>query len=192
MIRFAKIASTVLGSRARTLIAKAIGLGDEGADDDAEQLDDIEVLQPLGVFARPAVTSKLEALLFELGEEVVAAFFTDKGKPRFTDAEEGETRIYSAADASCRVRLRADGSIDIEATSNKNIRITATGGANIVLNGGTLDVARKTDAVSPSADMTTWMGQVAAAVNGLVPGAVAPPAPVSFATITGGAATVKA
>ena len=49
---------------------------------------------------------------------------------------------------------------------------------------GALGVARQTDTVGPSAAMTTWMTQVAAFINGLVPGTVAPPSVVTIGTIT--------
>lgn len=191
MITFAKITRTRLGERARALFAQMRGLGSEGDDEAAQSIDDAEVVQPLGLFARPVIRRGLEALMLWIGEETVAAFMINKSEPRL-DVEEGETRLYGAKESSCRVRMRADGSIDVEAKSGAAIRITASDGANIVLNGGSLDVARKTDAVSPSTDMTTWMTSVATAINALATGSVAPPVPASFATITGGNTTVKA
>lgn len=53
-------------------------------------------------------------------------------------------------------------------------------------------VARIGDTVGAASGMATWMSQVATAVNGLVPGAVAPPTPADFGTITSGASKVKA
>lgn len=191
MFRFLKITRTRLGNRARTLLAQVRGYGSEGADDAAEAQDDIEVVQPLGLFARAVIADGLELLAAEIGDSTLGLAVINKALSAL-DVEEGETRLYGAKESSCRVRMRADGSIDVEAKSGAAIRITTAGGANIVLNGGTLDVARKTDAVSPSAAMVTWMSQVATAINVLAPGSVAPPAPTSFATITGGASTVKA
>lgn len=147
-MRFAKILRTALGARARTLLVQLRGLGDTANDDAAESLDDVEVLQPLGVFARPMIRASLEALLVEVGEELLALALADKGAGVLNDVEEGETRLYSAGGATCRVRLRADGSIDIEATSNKNIRITSAGSGEVVLNGGSLKVARVTDSTT--------------------------------------------
>ena len=44
--------------------------------------------------------------------------------------------------------------------------------------------ARLGDATSAAAGMLTWMSQVAAAINAIAPGAIAPPAPLDFGTIT--------
>ena len=57
--------------------------------------------------------------------------------------------------------------------------------------GGTLGVARMTDSVGSSPLMTTWMSQVAAFINGLVPGTVAPPSVVTIGTITSASADLK-
>lgn len=191
MFRFLKVTRTRLGDRARALLLQIRGYGAEGADDTAEAQDDVELVQPFGLFARAVIADGLEALAVEIGDSTLGLALINKALSTL-DVEEGETRLYGAKESSCRVRLRADGSMDIEAKSGAAIRITTAGGANIVLNGGSLDVARKTDAVSPTAAMTTWMSQVATAINALAPGSVAPPAPVTFATITGGNATVKA
>ena len=193
MLRFAKVVRTKIGERARTLLANLRGLGDESGDDAAEALDDVEVLQPLGLFSRPVIAAKLEALIAELGEEVVALVLGNKSQSAL-DVEEGETRLYGAKESSCRVRLRADGSIDIEAKSGAAIRITTAGGANIVLNGGSLDVARKTD---PVAGGTLYFvpGTGGATLAYVAPGGAplpGTPIPLSGFTIDGGAARVKA
>jgi hypothetical protein len=191
MFRFLKVTRTRLGDRARALLLQIRGYGAEGGDDAAEAQDDVELVQPFGLFARAVIADGLEALAVEIGDSTLGLALINKALSTL-DVEEGETRLYGAKESSCRVRLRADGSMDIEAKSGAAIRITTAGGGNIVLNGGTLDVARKTDTVSPTAAMTTWMSQVATAINALAPGSVAPPSPATFATITGGNATVKA
>lgn len=191
MFRFLKVTRTRLGDRARALLMQIRGFGSEGGDDTAEAQDDVELVQPFGLFARAVIADGLEALAVEIGDSTLGLALINKALSTL-NVEEGETRLYGAKESSCRVRLRADGSLDIEAKSGAAIRITTAGGGNIVLNGGTLDVARKTDAVSPTAEMTTWMSQVATAINLLAPGSVAPPAPTTFATINGGASTVKA
>lgn len=192
MFRFPKVTRLRLGDRARVLLAQIRGYGAEGASDtETESQDDVEVVQPFGLFARAVIADGLELLAAEVGDSTLGLALINKALGAL-DVEEGETRLYGAKESSCRVRMRADGSIDVEAKSGAAIRITTAGGANIVLNGGTLDVARKTDAVSPTAAMTTWMSQVATAINALAPGSVAPPAPLTFATITSGNSTVKA
>lgn len=191
MFRHLKVTRTRLGERARTLLAQIRGFGSEGADDSAEAQDDIEVVQPFGLLARPVIAAGLELLGVEIGDSTLGLALLNKALSAL-DVEEGETRLYGAKESSCRVRMRADGSIDVEAKSGAAIRITTAGGANIVLNGGTLDVARKTDPVSPTTAMVTWMSQVATAINTLAPGSVTPAAPLTFATITSGNSTVKA
>ncbi len=191
MFRFLKITRTRLGDRARTLLAQVRGYGSEGADDTAEAQDDVEVVQPLGLFARAVIADGLELLAAEVGDSTLGLAVINKALSAL-DVEEGETRLYGAKESACRVRMRADGSIDVAAKSGANVRITVAGGGAVVLNGGTLDVARKTDTVTPTSGMVTWMAQVAAAINAIAPGSVAPPAPTSFATITGGNSTVKA
>lgn len=144
-MRFAKVLRSSLAARARALLVQLRGLGDTDNDSEAEAHDDVEVFQPLGLFARPTIRASLEALIVEVGEELLALALGDKGAGVLDDVEEGETRVYSAGGSTCRVRLRADGSIDIEATSDKNIRITSAGSGEVVLNGGSLKVARVTD-----------------------------------------------
>lgn len=184
MIRFAKVLRTRLGASARTLLVQLRGLGSTGDDDGAEALDDVEVMQPLGLFSRPVIAAKLEALIAEIGEEVVALVLGNKSQSAL-DVEEGETRLYGAKESTCRIRMRADGSIDIEAKSATDIR----------LNGGSLKVARVTDP-------TTGHAHAAGAMVVVLPGPVVPPGtyPVTGASAvatdtiasSGGAARVKA
>lgn len=56
---------------------------------------------------------------------------------------------------------------------------------------GTLGVARQTDTVGPSAAMETWMSQVAAFINGIAPGTVAPPSVTTIGTITSSSGDLK-
>jgi phage gp45-like len=191
MLRFAKVVRTRLGERVRTLLVNLRGLGDEGDDDAAETLDEVETLQPLGLFSRPTITAKLEALVAELGEEVVALLLGDKGAGVLGDVEEGETRVYSAGGSTCRVRLRADGSIDIEATSNKNIRITSAGSGDVVLNGGSLKVARVTDPTTGHTHTVTH-ALTAPPMGGAVTGTITISTATDTIASSGGAARVKA
>lgn len=190
MLRFAKVVRTKIGERARTLLANLRGFGDESGDDAAEALDDVEVLQPLGLFSRPVIAAKLEALIAELGEEVVALVLGNKSQSAL-DVEEGETRLYSAGGSTCRVRLRADGSIDIEATSNKNIRITSAGSGEVVLNGGSLKVARVTDETAGHVHTVTH-ALTAPAMGGPVTGTITIATATDTIASSGGAARVKA
>lgn len=195
MFRHLKVTRTRLGERARTLLAQIRGFGSEGADDSAEAQDDIEVVQPFGLLARPVIAAGLELLGVEIGDSTLGLALLNKALS-VLDVEEGETRLYGAKESSCRVRMRADGSIDVEAKSGAAIRITTAGGANIVLNGGTLDVARKTDPVS-GGTLYFVPGTGGATLAYAPPGYVGPvipgiPIPLSGFAIDGGNATVKA
>lgn len=190
-MRFAKVLRSSLAARARALLVQLRGLGDTDNDSEAEAHDDVEVFQPLGLFARPTIRASLEALVVEVGEELLALALGDKGAGVLDDVEEGETRVYSAGGSTCRVRLRADGSIDIEATSNKNIRITSAGSGDVVLNGGTLKVARVTDSTTGHAHTATH-ALTAPAGGGLVTGTITIASATDTIAASGGASRVKA
>lgn len=164
MLQFFKVTGLRMATRVRTLLAQVRGLGQEGADDDALGLDDVEILQPLGLFVRPVIAAGLELLGVELGEETVGIALLNKALS-VLDVETGETRLYGAQQPTARVRLRADGSVDIEALTGEAIRITTAGGGDIVLNGGTLRIARETDPVTVGGAMSTWMAAVTAATG---------------------------
>lgn len=194
VIEFVKVTAATASASSRVLTVQAAGVGAEGDDNGAQSFDDVEVTQPCGLMARPALTSTTEAVAVRRGDELVALVIVDKGAPA-QDVEAGETRLYGvngSTNGAAVIRIRATGAIEVTAKSGTNVSISVSGGGNVVLAGGSLSVARQTDAVSPHANMTTWMTQVALAVNGLVPGAVAPALPVNFATIAAGAANVKA
>jgi phage gp45-like len=137
MLRFAKVLRTRLGASARTLLVQLRGLGSTGDDDQAEALDDVEVMQPFGLFSRPPLATSLEALIAEIGEEVIALVLGNKGASAL-DVEEGETRLYGAKESDARVRLRASGAVNVESKA----------ATDITLNGGTKSVARVDDTVN--------------------------------------------
>lgn len=144
---FFKVTSTVLGTATRVLLAQLRGPGDEGSDTTSEPVDGAEVYGLLGLFVRPFLTAHTEAISFRMGDQVVVLSFSDKSLSVFGDVEEGETRLYGAKVPTARLRLRADGSLDLETAGSAALRITATGTGDIVLNGGTLKVARDSDPV---------------------------------------------
>lgn len=183
MIDFGRIFRLVVDGALRVMTAQVAQYGDDEEGGAVEQEDGAEVLHPVGFIALPVVTTTLEGVVVTRGDEPVVLVLVDKGAPA-QDVEEGEARMHGVGSSN--------GTAVIRIRNNGDIEITPKSGRSVILNGGSLEVARKTDAVGPSANMSTWMTQVALAVNGLVPGAVNPAAPVNFATITGGAANVKA
>lgn len=140
MIEFFKVLSTSVASRARTLLAQLRGFGSEGDDNNAEPIDDAEVVYPVGFASRPYVSANTEAVGVRIGDEVVVLAIIDKGSGRdqLATIEAGEARLYSPKEPACVIRCKADGSIEI----------TSKAGTNIVLNGGNLEVARRTDPTS--------------------------------------------
>lgn len=213
---FVRVTGLEVDDELRVQTAQTVGFGDEVDGGDAEQSDEAEVLQPAGFASRPAITDTLEGFAVMRGDEPVVLVLVDKGAPA-QELEAGETRMHGvngSTNSATVIRIRANGDVDITAKSARDINLSVSGGGSVnlsasgggdinlnvsgggdvVLAGGSLKVARVTDAVDPSAGMATWMSQVAAAVNILAPGSVTPASPLTFATIAsgGGATNVKA
>lgn len=161
MIDFAEIRSTAQ-ARLKNILARVIYGGVTGTDDGAQVVPDAsadegeegaEVWQQWGFASRPltgGANGVVEALVVPLeGGLVVLA--TRQQRTQVTVAP-GEVVLFNSA-AGCTVRLTAAGKVEI----------TAANGQDIVLNGGTLRVARETDAVAPSEAMATWMSAVSTA-----------------------------
>lgn len=136
---FYKVATLTPSASTRTATAQLVGAGTDGDDANAERIDGCEVAMPSGLASVPALTQTTEAYAVRRGDEAVVLVIIDKGAPPQV-AESGETRLYGVGQSNNAsvVRIRANGDIEI----------TAGATANIVLNGGTLDVARKTDAIA--------------------------------------------
>lgn len=178
-----RVLATRQGQQSRVVTADLAGAGQTGDDDGAENFSDEEVLHPLGFASRPVCTEHTEAIALRVGDQQYVMFVVDKGAALFTDLEEGETRISGAKETTAVIRIRSDGSIEI----------TPAAGTDIVLNGGTLKVARQTDGVNKSTPLGVWMGQVEIALNVLAPGAVTPLSTTftGIGEIAGGASHVK-
>ena len=159
-----RVLATRVGEKSRVVTADLAGAGQTGDDDGAENFSDEEVLHPLGFASRPVVTEHTEAIALRVGDQQYVLFILDKGAAVYTDLEEGETRMSGSKEPSATIRIRADGSVEI----------TPAAGTDLVLNGGTLKVARQTDSVNKSDLMGTWMTQVESALNGLAFGSVTP------------------
>lgn len=194
VIEFVNVTSAAASSRFCVSTLQAVGVGAVGADGEAERFDDVEHTQPAGLFAVPTTSANTEAVVIRRGDEAVALVVVDKSKPA-QNVESGETRLYGVggSNGTAVIRIRADGSIEITAKVGVNISLNVDGAGDVVLDGGSLKVARATDPVTPHANMTAWMTAVAGFINGLAPGTV-PPLPVSFAIISAatGASHVKA
>jgi phage gp45-like len=138
MLRFAKVKLTSLATGARALLGQLRGLGPEADDAASEPYDDAELLQPMGLIARPARSDTLQALVFEIAEELLGLLVRDKGQPAITDLEEGETRLYAANNGACRIRLKANGDVVIEMAAGHNVYVGGTSGAVPIALGDTV------------------------------------------------------
>lgn len=147
-MEFVKITSVAVSTSTRAVTMQAAGAGAEGDDNDAERFDDVEVVQPLGVLASPILTDTTQAVAVRHGDELVALFIVDKGRSAQA-IESGETRLYGAGtnNQTTVIRLRASGAIEITSANNGAINITANGTGDVVVNGGSLKIARVTDPV---------------------------------------------
>lgn len=149
VIEFVKVTAATASTSSRVLTVQAAGVGAEGDDDGAQGFDSVEVAQPAGIMASPTLTATTEAVAVRRGDELIALVLIDKGAAA-QSVEAGETRLYGVGsdNATAVIRLRANGDVEITAKSARAIRLATSGGGDIVLNGGTLKVARVTDAVS--------------------------------------------
>lgn len=168
-----KVTRTFYSAVSKLLHFDLLGVGDEGDDENAERADDAPMLQQMGVAVRPLIQRTLRALGWRYGDEVWVLKLWDKART-ITDLLEGETRVYSVGKLTVAISLRQDGSL----------RANSDGG-DLVLNNGTLKVARDTDSVVATTAFGTWLAAVAAAT-----GTGTPPTPMG--SISGGATTVKA
>lgn len=124
-VEFLKITRTVLGTAARVLLAQLRGNGDEGDDATAEPIDAAEVVQPLGLFARPALTAHTEAVALRLGDQVVVLTVQDKSLSVLS-VPEGATWLYGAQNPAACVRLNADGTVDILSAGDVRVKSGST------------------------------------------------------------------
>lgn len=182
-----KVLSLATSTTRRVLTAQCAGVGSEGADDAAERFDGVEVAQPAGLMASPALTATTEALAVRRGDELIALFLIDKGAAVQALAA-GETKLHgvNGTNAATVIHIRADGSMDITSANNGAINISAHGTGGVVVNGGTKRVAREEDALNvgtlvatagPYPVLFTYVAGVAGAP------AVAPPGGVALAGV---------
>ena len=182
-----KVLSLTTSTTRRVLTAQCAGRGAEGDDDAAERFDGVEVAQPAGLMASPALTATTEALAVRRGDELIALFLIDKGA-NVQAVEAGETRLYGAGtqNATTVIRLRSNGAIDITSANNGAINISAHGTGDVVVNGGSKRIAREEDALNVGTLVATAgpypvLFTYAAGTAG-VP-AVAPPGGVALAGV---------
>lgn len=188
MIDFVRITQLAVDAELRAQTAQVVGYGDETDGGDAEQADEVEVTHPLGFISRPVVTDTLEGVVVMRGDEPVVLALVDKGAAAQA-VEEGEARMHGvgSGNAAAVTRIRNSGAIEL----------TPKSGQDLVLAGGTLEVARRTDPVTAAAGLLTTLGQIVTLLNtpGPVvgaPGTITPFTGPTVGSINSGAPNVKA
>lgn len=148
MIDLATVTRLDADAQRRVITAQIRGAVTDDAPDDAEEHDEVEVLQPAGLLARPELTATTEAAVVMRGDEPVVILLIDKGATAQTP-EAGEVRLHgvAAASATAVVRIRADGSVEITTTTNKHLTLTANGTGEVRVNGSAVKVAADQDPV---------------------------------------------
>ncbi len=201
MIQFFKVTGARWATRlARTLLVQLRGVGAEGADNAAEPVDDVEVLQPMGLRAGPVLRGSLEVVGVELGDERIALFLIDKSRQGgAVEPEAGGTILHSLAAQACMVYCRASGRLEITAAPGQDVAITTSGagavslttgggdvhvnasGGNVVFNGGSIPVAKEgsattghTHAFALTAGPYAVAGTIAVATDTIATGAGSP------------------
>lgn len=156
---------------------KLQGYQTEGSDEEKYDYDGRRIF-PFGIRSRPpkGVFGVWIGSRSRSGNGVIVGAESSRFGP--SDLADGEVAIYNKA-TGCVIKMDENGKITIDATS----------GQDIVLNGGTLKVARQTDKTIADTTMATWISAVSTFINGLVPASVVPP--TDFGVINGGANNVK-
>lgn len=139
MLEFMKVTLASWATRTSTLVGQLRGVGEEGDDDHAEAHDGVEIAQPMGLRAKPVQRASLEGVVVTIGDERYVLCLIDKSRQTgAVEPETGGTVLYGCAAPDAVVYVRASGAIEI----------TTKAGTDIVLNGGSLKVARATDPVT--------------------------------------------
>lgn len=147
MIEFGRVTLTRNGSAGKTVTAQVRLTGSEGDDDNAEPMDDVEVVQPFGLSARPTLTAHTEAAGFRAGDEFIPIALLDKSAAP-NDLAEGETRLWNQAGA--KITTKPDGSIELESSGGAKITLGADGSIT-VSPGGAASIYLATSASDPTA-----------------------------------------
>lgn len=193
-VDFARVLTAAASSSTRVVTAQVAASGTESnVDGETERGDAVEILQPLGLMAVPAVTSTTQAPFLRMGDQMVGLAIIDKSAPAQA-VETGETRVYGvgSGNSTANFRVRNSGAVEVNAKANSNVALNVDGTGDVVLDGGSLKVARVTDAVTAGATMTTWIAAVTTFVNGIAPGTAVLPTDFGTIATSGGATHVKA
>lgn len=161
----------------------------DGSLGQQESQQPVRFMQWFGFRSRPVVKQG-EAIIVAPrgGTSNAVAVAADNLAHGPTDLQEGESVMYSSGGSTIR-----------QDTAGK-VTINAKTPSDVVVNGGTLKVARVTDLceIVAGSPLATWMNQVEGFINGVIPGTISPlstaflHAPGIRILATGGAARFKA
>ena len=187
-LNFARLVRTTINTAKRLVTAGFRVFDQSGNDDSGSSQEDVEVVMPAGLMARIPATANAEAVVLDLGEQLVCIALVDKTAPA-QDVAEGETRLYGVngdTNKGANMRITPAGLVALVAQLNQNMTLDTSGTGDVVVNGGTAAVGRVGDAVNPTTLFVTWL-------QGLATAASYPnPLPATFATIHAGAPHFKA
>lgn len=174
-IEFVTVTGVTVSTSSRALTAQAAALGAEGDANGSEQFDGVEVTQPAGLMASPAVTSTAEAVCVRRGDELVALVLIDKGAAA-QNVEAGETRLYGVGSDNATAVIRIRGAGDVELTSKAAREVKLQGATQAFVRGNDYSTALNT-AVDAIKVLNVAVGTFATAVGGALP-------PVAAAAVT--------
>ena len=185
-IEFVTVTGVAASSDTRALTAQAAAMGAAGDDNAAERFDDVEVTQPAGLMASPAVTSTTEAVCVRRGDELVALVLIDKGAAA-QSVEAGETRLYGVGsdNSTAVIRLRASGDVEITSKAAQTVKIQAA--TQSFVRGDNYSTSLNT-AVDAIKVLNTAVGVFATAVGAALPPVAAAATTLNAAIVTCNAA----
>lgn len=167
---------------------------------DGKQCNPMPRWEPYGLLYNPP--ARTDSVYFKVSDGGISLPWgtSYQGRPKTTKA--GDVSLYvdvtgirlflhgSQSTTPGQVEVLGKSGSKIVLDPNGKITITAAAGQDIVLNGGTLQVARRTDPVLSTADFQTWATAVKAQIIAAGGGDVGA-APTTIGTINNGATNVK-
>lgn len=132
-----------------------------------------------------APTMRYRAALYNEAQPLPDTFKTNYPKRRGLITPSGHYIFFDDTSGSEKIEIR-DKNGNVVVMNSSGVKITDKDGhyvewtATGISIDGTVPVVRNGDTVTAEPGMITWMSQVAAICNALVPGGVSPPAPPDF------------
>ncbi len=178
IVRYSKISNSSANGQSDKVEGHNNSPGSPTAQDDVRRMGS----GGWGLAARPPAGEP--CLVARAGGGPLNGVIVACGSARYFPANmaDGDVTLYCKQSGVIVYLKASDGSVLISDNSSGTIKVDGSG--NVVFNGGSLQVARKTDKVIADATMTTWITAVST-FCGATP-------PTDFGIINGGAAKVKA